>query len=144
MGEYELTKSVKSRITEITKVHYYPNRAVGYNVKREKGKKGWWKLLGIIPIFKYTSNANKYEYLDSLFYRSITVGSLEEITKLTPRPSYIEDNKVWEMGKVEVIFSNGDVYKKYFQDPKCAQEYIKEIEDAAFNVGITFEKDVIC
>lgn len=45
---------------EIVSVYFFPKEEYIASKIREKGKRYWWRLFGIIPIFRYTEKEDQY------------------------------------------------------------------------------------
>ena len=84
----------------------------------------WWKILGIIPLFKYHLEENTFNYVSD----RVTEG---EVIVLTDNHCYIENEIVYYKPHIHIYFVGDDTssyfgssFKKYFENINDLEEFL--------------------
>lgn len=114
---------------------YNKRRNHWYNLYRKKGW-NWWKMFGVIPLFKY--------YTKEDLYSMILDNDLIEKDILYNHPEcYIENNNVYYKPHICIYFVGDDMtrysgasFKKFFETEKEMNDYVNKIVEECNNKNI--------
>lgn len=87
----------------------------------------WWKIFGIIPLFKYHLEENTFKYVSDRVTE-------DEVIELTGNHCYIENEIVYYKPHVHIYFVGDDMtsyygasFEKFFQAEQEMQDYCDKI-----------------
>ena len=123
---------------DITEIEFTPEEELKTILKRRAGEKRRWKLLGIIPLWRYTVKKNAYKVTGS--YNSFNVfKSMNEILDYYGTSRFhMRDNKVYQKAEVHIrcVNKNNNEWRYFLSDAE-ALNYVEELKRKCKECGNT-------
>ena len=123
----------KETISGNLKITFYPKTKRELTLCREKGKKYWWKLFCLVPLFKYTARENYYD--NSPCCPTNFGGTVRFWYHNNKNFIYDYENEVIYQKPHVVVenISNNDSKVEHFETEKEALQYYEKVMNRGFN-----------